>query len=57
MSVPIKSILTSAHFAYDDDVKHAVHTWLERQSKDWFEADIGALTKRWEKCYGGLRRK
>lgn len=42
---PIKNKLVGTHFATNDDVKHAVCTWLK-----WlFAAGIGAMTKQKDK--------
>ncbi|GBM48127.1 hypothetical protein AVEN_10534-1 [Araneus ventricosus] len=38
------------HSADDDDAQHEVLLWMRHQPKEFYEAGIGALMKRWDKC-------
>ncbi|GBN95783.1 hypothetical protein AVEN_12239-1 [Araneus ventricosus] len=47
---PLKQHLGGKPFADDDDVQHEVLLWMRQQPKEFYEAGIGALIKRWDKC-------
>lgn len=34
----------------DADVEYEVHSWLRKQSEDFYEAGIKKLIKTWDKC-------
>jgi hypothetical protein len=45
-----KTFLRGKRFSSDEDVKEAVTTWFEEQSKDFFSMGIKSLQLKWAKC-------
>jgi hypothetical protein len=45
-----KKCLRGKGFSSDEDVKEAVTTWFEEQSKDFFSMGINSLEQKWAKC-------
>ncbi|GBN63634.1 hypothetical protein AVEN_108941-1 [Araneus ventricosus] len=48
---PLKQHLGGKHFADDEDIQHEVLMWMRQQPKEFYTAGIGALIKRWQKCF------
>ena len=48
----MKKILRGKRFSSDEEVKKAVTTWFEEQSKDFFffSRGIKSLQQKWAKC-------
>jgi len=46
----MKKFLRSKRFSSDEEVKEAVKTWFEEQSKDFFSRGIKSLQQKWAKC-------
>jgi hypothetical protein len=50
-SIPsYEKILQGKRFSSDEEVKEAVTTWFEEQSKDFFSRGIKSLQQKWVKC-------
>jgi len=50
-SIPsYKKFLRGKQFSSDEEVKEAVTTWFEEQSKDFFSRGIKSLQQKWVKC-------
>ena len=47
---PLKKSLRGQHFSSDEEVKTAVRKWLKTQPKEFYNEEICALIKRWEKA-------
>ena len=47
---PLKDALRGRCFATDQQVKEAVHMWLNAQQKTFFSEGIEKLVQRWTKC-------
>jgi len=50
----MKKFLWGKGFSSDEEVKEAVTTWFEEQSKDFFSKGIKSLQQKWAKCIGLL---
>ena len=46
----MKKFLRGKRFSNDEEVKEAVTTWFEEQSKDIFSRGIKSLQQKWAKC-------
>jgi len=46
----MKKFLRGKRFSSDKEVKEAVMTWFEEQSKDFFSRVIKSLQQKWLKC-------
>ena len=46
----MKTFLRDKRFSSDGEVKEAVTTWIEQQSKDFFSGWIKSLQQKWAKC-------
>jgi len=46
----MKTFLRGKRFSSDEEVKEAVLTWLEEQSKDIFSRGIKSMQQKWTKC-------
>ena len=46
----MKKFLRGKRFSSDEEVKEAVTTWFEQQSKDFFSRGIKSLQQKWAKC-------
>ena len=46
----MKKFLRGKRFSSDEEVKEAVTTWFEEQSKDFFPRGIKSLQQKWAKC-------
>lgn len=46
----LKDAMGGKHFQSDEEVKTAVHEWLQAQPKEFFKRGIHALPKRWNTC-------
>ena len=46
---PSKKVLRGRHFSSDKEVKTAVRKWLKMQPIEFYNEEICALIKRWEK--------
>jgi hypothetical protein len=46
----MKKFLRGKRFSSDEEVKEAVTTWFEEQSKDFFSRVIKSLQQKWAKC-------
>jgi len=46
----MKKFLRGEPFSSDEEVKEAVTTWFEEQSKDFFSRGIKSLHQKWAKC-------
>jgi histone-lysine N-methyltransferase SETMAR len=46
----MKKFLRVKRFSSDEEVKEAVTTWFEGQSKDFFSRGIKSLQQKWAKC-------
>jgi len=46
----MKKFLRVKRFSSDEEVKEAVTTWFEEQSKDFFSRGIKSLQQKWAKC-------
>ena len=46
----MKKFLRGKQFSSNEEVKEAVTTWLEEQSKDFFFRGIKSLQQKWAKC-------
>jgi hypothetical protein len=46
----MKKFLRGKRFSSDEDVKKAVTTWFEEQSKDFFSMGLKSLQQTWAKC-------
>ena len=46
---PLKEVLCGRRFTSDEEVKEAVHTWLQEQPRN-FSAGIQKLVERYNKC-------
>jgi len=46
----MKKFLRDKRFLSDEEVKEAVTTWFEEQSKDFFSRGIKTLQQKWVKC-------
>jgi histone-lysine N-methyltransferase SETMAR len=45
-----KKFLRVKRFSSDEEIKEAVTTWFEEQSKDFFSRGIKVLQQKWVKC-------
>jgi len=45
-----KKFLRGKRFSSEEEVKEAVTTWFEEQSKDFFSRGIKSLQQKWAKC-------
>ena len=50
-----KKFLRGKRFSSDEEVKEAVTTWFEEQSKDFFSRGIKSLQQKWAKVYWAIR--
>jgi histone-lysine N-methyltransferase SETMAR len=50
LSRVVKKFLWGKRFSSDEEVKEAVTTWFEEQSKDFFCRWIKSLQQKWAKC-------
>ena len=46
----MKKCLRGKRFSSDEEVKEAVTTWFEEQSKDFFSRGLKSLQQKWAKC-------
>ena len=46
----MKKFLRGKLFSSDEEVKEAVTTWFEEQSKDFFSRGMKSLQQKWAKC-------
>jgi len=46
----MKNFFRGKRFSSDEEVKEAVTTWFEEQSKDFFLRGIKSLQQKWSKC-------
>jgi len=46
----MKKFLWGKRFSSDEEVKEAVMTWFEEQSKDFFSRGMKSLQQKWAKC-------
>jgi len=46
----IKRDLKGTHFTSDDEVKHAVTSWIKQRTPEFFIDSMRKLVLRWEKC-------
>ena len=44
----MKEVLRGKHFACSDEARTAVMNWLKETSKEFYEAGIHALIRRWK---------
>jgi hypothetical protein len=50
-SIPsCEKFLQGKRFSNDEELKEAVTTWFEEQSKDFFSKGIKSLQQKWAKC-------
>ena len=47
---PLKESLRGRYFSRDEEVKNAVRKWLKTQPVEFYNEEICALVKRWEKA-------
>ena len=45
-----KKFLPGKRFSINEEVKEAITTWFEEQSKDFFSRGIKSLQQKWAKC-------
>jgi transposase len=46
----LKRDLKGTHFTSDDEVKHAVTSWIKQRTPEFFIDDMRKLVLHWEKC-------
>jgi hypothetical protein len=46
----MKKFLRGKRFSSDEEVKEAVMTWFEEQSKGFLSRGIKSLQQKWKKC-------
>jgi len=51
----VKKFLRGKQFSSEEEVKEAVKTWFEEQSKYYFSRRIKLLQQKWAKCIELLR--